>query len=150
MKPLSSKLSSNANSKFVLDERLISDTYFITNLSLCSILLMNDAQYPWIIAVPRRNKIKEIYELNSRDQLLLLREINLIAEIIKSKFKSDKINIGAMGNIVPQLHIHIVGRKENDPAWPAPVWGFGTPLTYEKKNADEIIINLINKLQTFP
>ena len=150
MKPLSSKHPSNANSKFVLDERLISDTYFITNLSLCSILLMNDARYPWIIAVPRRNRIKEIYELKSRDQLLLLREINLMAEIIKSKFKSDKINIGAMGNIVPQLHIHIVGRKENDPAWPAPVWGFGTPLTYEKKNADEIIINLINELQTSP
>jgi len=111
---------------------------------------MNDARYPWIIAVPRRNKIKEIYELKSRDQLLLLREINLMAEIIKSKFKSDKINIGAMGNIVPQLHIHIVGRKENDPAWPAPVWGFGAPLTYEKKNADEIIINLINELQTSP
>ena len=111
---------------------------------------MNDARYPWIIAVPRRNKIREIYELKSRDQLLLLREINLMAEIIKSKFKSDKINIGAMGNIVPQLHIHIVGRKENDPAWPAPVWGFGTPLTYEKKNADEIIINLINELQTSP
>ena len=69
---------------------------------------MNDARYPWIIAVPRRNKIKEIYELTSRDQLLLLREINLMAEIIKSKFKSDKINIGAMGNIVPQKESEIL------------------------------------------
>ncbi|MAV87466.1 MAG: hypothetical protein CMM67_04400 [Rhodospirillaceae bacterium] len=146
MKTFSPKYQPNKNSKFVLDQRLINDTYFITNLSLCSVLLMNDSRYPWIIAVPRRNKIKEIYELKSTDQSLLLREINLLAKTIKSKFKSDKINIGAIGNIVPQLHIHIVGRKENDPAWPAPVWGFGTSLTYEKKNADNIITAFINEL----
>ena len=146
MKSLSSKHPPNANREFVLDQTLINDTYFVTNLSLCSVLLMNDSRYPWIIAVPRKNKIREIYELKSNEQLLLLREINLLAEIINSKFNADKINIGAIGNIVPQLHIHIVGRKENDPAWPAPVWGFSPALPYEKKNADRIIRNLINEL----
>ena len=146
MKSLSSKHPPNANREFVLDQRLINDTYFVTNLSLCSVLLMNDSRYPWIIAVPRKNKIREIYELKSSEQLLLLREINLLAEIINSKFNADKINIGAIGNIVPQLHIHIVGRKENDPAWPAPVWGFSPALPCEKKNADRIIRNLINEL----
>ena len=143
---LSSKHPPNANREFVLDQRLINDTYFVTNLSLCSVLLMNDSRYPWIIAVPRKNEIREIYELKSSEQLLLLREINLLAEIINGKFNADKINIGSIGNIVPQLHIHIVGRKENDPAWPAPVWGFSPALAYEEKNAAKIIINLINEL----
>jgi diadenosine tetraphosphate (Ap4A) HIT family hydrolase len=103
---------------FTIDERLITSSTKITELELSTLFLKNDATYPWLILVPRANNISEIYQLNSKDQKILMHEINRVSLIIKDIFKPEKINIGSLGNIVSQLHIHLIGRYSNDPTWP--------------------------------
>ncbi len=108
---------------FKLDERLESDTAGILSLRLSLVLLMNDGDYPWLVLVPKREGVREIYELSPDDRAILMEEITAASKAIMDIFKPDKINIGSLGNIVPQLHIHVVGRKKGDKAWPGPVWG---------------------------
>lgn len=93
------------------------------SFSLSCLLLMNDATYPWFILVPQRDGISEIYQLQELDQVLLARESSYLARQLAQGFKADKMNIAALGNVVPQLHVHHIVRYHNDPAWPAPVWG---------------------------
>lgn len=107
---------------FTIDERLITSSTKITELELSTLFLKNDATYPWLILVPRANNISEIYQLNSKDQKILMHEINRVSLIIKDIFKPEKINIGSLGNIVSQLHIHLIGRYSNDPTWPHGIW----------------------------
>lgn len=109
--------------EFELHPRLAGDCIPLGELPLCTLLLMNDAQYPWCILVPRRAGIREIYELNEDDQIALLRESSLLGRALIQAFGGTKLNIGALGNVVPQLHVHHIVRFEHDPAWPAPVWG---------------------------
>ena len=108
---------------FELHPRLAADTIEIGQLSLCRILLMNDANYPWLILVPQRPGLREIYELKHEDQIQLIHESSHIAHLMAVHFKADKMNIAALGNFVPQLHIHHIARYTHDPAWPAPVFG---------------------------
>lgn len=108
---------------FELDARLAADTLPFGDFPLCRILLMNDAQYPWWILVPRRVGVREIYELNDTDQNQLLRESVLFSRALMQAYSGEKLNVAALGNVVPQLHIHHVVRFRGDPAWPAPVWG---------------------------
>lgn len=108
---------------FVLDPRLVEDTVVIGDFSLCRLLLSNDSNYPWFILVPRRVGVSELFQLEPTDQLQLWQETNALAQLLSESFKADKLNVGALGNVVSQLHMHVIVRFRNDIAWPAPVWG---------------------------
>ncbi|RMV94693.1 hypothetical protein ALP01_02966 [Pseudomonas caricapapayae] len=108
---------------FVLDSRLQQDTLAIGDFPLCRLLLSNDSHYPWFILVPRRADISEVFQLSAADQSQLWQETSTLAKVLKEVFDADKINIAALGNVVSQLHMHVIVRKRDDAAWPAPVWG---------------------------
>ena len=108
---------------FGLHERLAADTVVLGDFALCRLLLMNDAQYPGFILVPRRAGAREIYQLDEQDQQALLRESAALSRAAMDAFRGDKLNVAALGNVVPQLHVHHVVRHAGDPAWPRPVWG---------------------------
>ncbi len=110
---------------FVLDPRLAADTVAVTSLPLCEVLLMNDARYPWLILVPRRAGLVEITDLGAGEQTRLWQEVNRASAALRAVAPCDKLNLGALGNIVRQLHVHLVARREGDAAWPGPVWGNG-------------------------
>lgn len=103
---------------------------------------MLDANYPWFILVPDREGISEIYQLSQADQMQLLHESSYLAEVISNAFEADKINIAALGNVVPQLHVHHIVRYRNDTAWPAPVWGKAPPKEYAPGEQEQIIAKL--------
>ena len=117
---------------FQLDERLAADTIELGDLTLCRVLLMNDAQYPWIILVPRREGVREIFELSDSDQQQLLRESSAVSQAMADHFKAEKMNVAALGNMVPQLHIHHIARFSSDAAWPKPVWGVHPAKAYDE------------------
>ncbi len=108
---------------FVLDSRLQQDTFVLGDLPLSRVLLSNDARYPWFILVPRRDDVSEVFQLGAEDQQALWAETALLGEVLKDAFKADKINIATLGNVVSQLHMHVIVRYRADDAWPAPVWG---------------------------
>lgn len=108
---------------FALDPRLQQDTLPIGDFPLCRLLLMNDAHYPWFILVPRRAAVSELFELNSLDQQALWQESVGLARVLKDAFTADKINLATLGNVVSQLHMHVIVRYRQDATWPAPVWG---------------------------
>jgi len=108
---------------FELHPKLRADTFAVGDFPLGRLLLMNDAQYPWFILVPRRAGAREIYELAEADQAQLLRESSALSRALMRAFRGDKLNVAALGNVVPQLHVHHIVRYQGDPAWPAPVWG---------------------------
>ena len=108
---------------FELDARLQQDTLMLGDLPLCRLLLMNDANYPWFILVPRREAVSELFQLDAADQAALWAETTRLAELLKDGFSGDKMNIATLGNVVSQLHMHVVVRHRTDSAWPAPVWG---------------------------
>ncbi|SJN09992.1 Diadenosine tetraphosphate (Ap4A) hydrolase and other HIT family hydrolases [Halomonas citrativorans] len=116
---------------FTLDQRLDTDTFPIADLPLCRVLLMNDARYPWVILVPRLNNISEVFELSETDQAQLWQEATQLGSVMKTLFEGDKLNIATLGNVVKQLHIHVVVRHQADATWPAPVWGNGSAEPYE-------------------
>ncbi len=108
---------------FELDPRLQQDTLPVGDFPLCRLLLMNDAQYPWFVLVPRREEIVEVFQLDVEDQRTFWQETTELAEILKDTFGADKMNVAALGNEVSQLHMHVIVRRHGDPAWPAPIWG---------------------------
>ena len=121
--------------EFTLDPRLAHDTGFIADWKLCRVLLMNDARFPWLVLVPRVAGASELFDLDQATAALAVAEITRASTALKTWARADKINIGALGNIVPQLHIHVVARKAGDAAWPGPVWGAGVAKPYEDLNA---------------
>ena len=127
---------------FELHPQLDKDTFLIGKLALCQVLLMNERQFPWLILVPQRSFIREIYELNENDQTALHEESVAISKILISHFAGDKLNVAAIGNIVPQLHIHHIVRFEHDIVWPKPVWGHITAKTYTKSQKDRLVSTL--------
>lgn len=122
---------------FTLHERLAADTVALTDWPLCRVLLMNDASYPWLILVPRRPGLKEFHDLAAPDLALATAEICRASRALQSRVAPDKINIGALGNMVPQLHIHVIARFRDDPAWPGPVWGARPAVPYESGELQE-------------
>ena len=108
---------------FALDSRLQQDTLTIGDFPLCRLLLSNDANYPWFILVPRRDDISELFQLDVADQQQLWLETTALAELLKDLFDADKMNVATLGNVVSQMHMHVIVRKRDDAAWPAPVWG---------------------------
>ena len=134
---------------FQLDSKLNHDTYFVSDLDLCRLLIMNDSNYPWFILVPRRLNITEIYQLSNEDRFQLGYETNFISEILANYFKADKMNIAALGNIVSQLHIHIIVRKKTDLLWPETIWGKKSPLFYSKEDIENTISIIKNLLTNY-
>lgn len=116
--------------RFTLHHRLQEDTVEIIRLKLSRVLLMNESSFPWIVLVPEREGVQEVYELCIEDRTVLIEEIAAASEIIQQLYSPDKINIGALGNLVSQLHIHVIGRFRTDRAWPGPVWGTGPAKPY--------------------
>lgn len=108
---------------FTLDARLQQDTLPVGDFPLCRLLLMNDAHYPWFILVPRREAVSELFQLDGEEQQTLWRETTWLAEKLKDTFAADKMNVATLGNVVSQLHMHVIVRRRDDAAWPAPVWG---------------------------
>ena len=123
---------------FELDSRLQNDTIFIGDFSLCRLLLMNDSTYPWFILVPRRKDMAELYQLDELDLQECWQESALLGRWMAMTFEFDKLNIGALGNVVQQLHLHHVGRSTTDPTWPGPVWGQHPPKPYVASEIERI------------
>lgn len=128
---------------FTLDQRLQQDTVLLGDFPLCRLLLMNDANYPWFILVPRRDEVSELFQLDAQEQQQLWRESTELAEVLKYTFKADKMNVATLGNVVSQLHMHVIVRRKDDPAWPAPVWGKHPAKAY----SDEQVAALRDKLR---
>jgi diadenosine tetraphosphate (Ap4A) HIT family hydrolase len=115
---------------FRLHPQLAADTEAVAELPLSTVRLMNDSRFPWLILVPRRPEIRELHELSERDRAVLVEEVALASRVLARATGADKINVGALGNMVPQLHVHAVARFRNDEAWPGPVWGTGERRPY--------------------
>lgn len=115
---------------FTLHPQLAADTHVVGDLPVCRVLLMNDSRYVWLIVVPKRQGIKELTDLPQQDVEALWPEILQVHEAVRGLANPDKMNIGALGNMVPQLHIHVVARTKADPAWPKPVWGHSPAVPY--------------------
>jgi diadenosine tetraphosphate (Ap4A) HIT family hydrolase len=128
--------------KFLLHPRLAADSFTLGDLPLCRLLLMNDAHYPWFILVPRREGAREIYLLDEADQRQLWRESALLSAAAMEAFAGEKLNVAALGNVVPQLHVHHVVRYERDVTWPSPVWGRHSPRPYADAERAERIATL--------
>ena len=107
---------------FKIDKKFLKSSHHITDLKLCSIRLHDNSKFPWLILIPKRNKVTDISDLKPKDQILLIKEIVYVSKIMKKLFKTSKLNVEKIGNIVPQLHIHIIARYKKDNTWPLPVW----------------------------
>ncbi len=131
-----------ADTGFGLDPRLAMDTVFVADWQLCRVLLMDDARFPWLILVPRRPGLVELDDLDEDGATLLMHEIRRAMQMLRGVVGCDKLNVGALGNIVRQLHVHVVARREGDAAWPGPVWGSGTTRRYPESERDALLARL--------
>lgn len=129
--------------EFKLHNMLVKDCFEIYELPLCKVLLMNDSQYPWFILVPKVDDVVDIYELEWEQQLQFLNESSLLSEVLMGIFKGKKLNVAALGNMCPQLHVHHIVRFKEDAAWPNPVWGASPAVPY----TDEEKVKIISDVQ---
>jgi len=132
--------------QFDLNPRLEGDSYPVTDLGLCAVRLMKDANYPWVLMVPRKSDLIEIIDLDARDRGLLIEEIAAVSAALKQATDCEKLNVGALGNQVSQLHVHVIARFRDDAAWPGPIWGAVPPEPYEQDKADQLITALKSAL----
>jgi diadenosine tetraphosphate (Ap4A) HIT family hydrolase len=128
---------------FELHTQLDKDTVPIGDLALCRVLLMNDANYPWLILVPRRAATSEIFQLTALDQQQLMQEVSAVSAALAAHYRADKINVAALGNVVPQLHVHVIARYQDDAAWPRPVWGAAVARAY----AEDMLVATVEELR---
>ena len=124
---------------FQLDSRLDADTIPVGDLALSSVLLLNDARFPWFVLVPRIAGLSELTDLSEEQSAQLMQEIRIATKVMLALSQPDKVNVGALGNIVTQLHVHVIGRFRSDPAWPGPVWGHGSRTPYPDHAASALI-----------
>ena len=127
---------------FKLNKKFLKSSHHITDFQLCNIRLNDNSKFPWLILIPKRNKITDISDLNSKDQILLMKEIVYVSKIMKKLFKTSKLNVEKIGNMVPQLHIHIIARSKKDSSWPLSVW-----VVKGKSYSKLALKNLIEKLR---
>ena len=127
---------------FQLDPRLQSDTTFIGRLPLSQVLLMNDSRYPWVILVPARNDVFELYHLSEADRLQLAKESSWVLEKMADHYAAKSMNVAALGNVVAQLHVHHIARFTDDPAWPGPVWGHSPAVPYTPAQLEQRVHEL--------
>ena len=123
-------MNADPETHFELDPRLAKDTIQVATWNLCEVRLMDDARFPWLVLVPRRAGVFELDDLDETDRTRLMHEIQRAMKTLRAVVDCDKLNVGALGNIVRQLHVHVVARRKDDPAWPGPVWGHGTAQAY--------------------
>lgn len=128
-----------ATAGFELDPRIDRDTEPLMWLGLCELRVLDDCRWPWLMLVPQRPGAVEIHDLTPLDQTMLVFEADMVAKALKSVTGCHKINTGALGNVVPQLHLHIIARNEGDPNWPGPVWGFGQREPYRREDLHRFI-----------
>ena len=133
-------------SDWSLHSQLKKDTIDIGDLPLCKVLVIKDAHYPWLLLVPRRPNAVEIIDLDEVAQAQLMTEISRVAKALKEVTQCDKLNIAALGNLVPQLHVHVIARRSNDAAWPRPVWGVMPPLPHDAGEVQNFISALRRKI----
>lgn len=126
-------MTQSQDQNYQLHERLAADTISLGRSSLCEVRLMNDQTWPWVLLVPAFAGIREIYELNAEQQQVLMQESTALSRGMMEVFCGDKMNVAALGNMVPQLHLHHIVRFEGDPAWPGPVWGKQPPVPYDEE-----------------
>lgn len=138
--------SEPAAADWSLHPQLARDTHPVGDLPLCRVLLIDDANYPWVLLVPRRAGIVEIIDLPQSQQIELMGEIAQASRVMKAMTGCQKINVAALGNVVPQLHVHVVARGRNDPAWPKPVWGTVPPVAYGKTALASRVADLRERL----
>jgi len=138
-----------SDSSFTLHKQLEADCEFIIDLALCRVLLLNDSNYPWALLVPRVSDATEVFLLPHADQIQITKESAMLGNAMNNLFKPDKMNIAALGNMVPQLHIHHIARYKNDAAWPAPIWGVAHSLPYTDESR-QLRIDSIRKELTAP
>ncbi|MDR6233027.1 HIT family protein [Pseudomonas oryzihabitans] len=124
---------------FQLDSRLAGDTLEVASLRLCRVLLLNDRRYDWLVLVPHREGVTEFLDLAPDDQQQLWQEVTLVAQVLRNAQPGYKLNVGALGNVVRQLHVHLVLRCEEDPAWPGPVWGHSPREPYADEAGQEAV-----------
>ena len=129
-----------SSTAFALDPRLAADTHRVGDLALSRVLLFDDARFPWLVLVPRQSGLRDLIDLPHDDQHQLLDEINRCAHVLHALDKPDKLNIAALGNVVAQLHVHVIARTMRDAAWPRPVWGVGERVAYD---ADTLRLRLL-------
>ena len=134
------------NSAWSPHAQLKNDTIDIGDLPLSRVLVIKDANYPWLLLVPRREDVREIIDLDEVEQAQLMTEINRVARALKDVTKCDKLNIAALGNAVPQLHVHVIARRTSDVAWPRPVWGVAPPLGHDAAEVQHFISALRRKI----
>ncbi|NDE91407.1 MAG: HIT domain-containing protein [Alphaproteobacteria bacterium] len=127
---------------YQLPEQLKKTTYVIAEFELSTLLLMNDKRFPWVMLVPRRKDVRDLIDLLPGEQAVLLDEINRVAVFVKRYFKAQNLNIAALGNVLPILHVHIIARFNTDAAWPNAVWGMGQAVPYSDDEAQKIIANM--------
>jgi diadenosine tetraphosphate (Ap4A) HIT family hydrolase len=137
---------SDRAANWALDPLLARDTTPIGDLPLCRALLINDANYPWLLLVPRRDATVEITDLDYIEQQQLMSEMSHAATTLKALTGCDKINVAALGNVVAQLHVHIIARSHGDAAWPKPVWNVASPKDYHPRERDQLIASLQQQL----
>ncbi|MDT0619220.1 HIT family protein [Salinisphaera sp. P385] len=133
---------------FALHPRLAADTSPVVDLALSRVLLMDDARYPWLILVPMRPGLREIYDLVADDQATLWQEVTRVGEILMRATGGDKLNVAALGNQVPQLHMHVIARRTDDAVWPGPVWGVGQAETRDMRVRDALVKSLREALSS--
>lgn len=124
---------------FRIDPRLAEDTIFVADWALCRVLLMDDAQFPWLVLVPRRTGLAELDDLDEHDLAGLMQETRQAMRVLRGVVACDKLNVGAIGNIVRQLHVHVVARRQDDAAWPRTVWGHGPAHHYVPEARDKLV-----------
>lgn len=132
--------------RFTLDARLEADSTLVTVTGLCQLRLMNDARWPWLLLVPQRHGVSEIFDLTPLDQTVLTFETALAGKALKQVTDCEKINVAALGNQVPQLHVHVVARFTDDPAWPGPVWGVAGGKPYGEERRQTLIESVLSAL----
>ncbi|MDF1748924.1 MAG: HIT domain-containing protein [Alphaproteobacteria bacterium] len=131
---------------FELHPQLAADTYLVGQTALCQVLLSKDARYPWLILVPHQPDLRELHDLSAADQAQLMAEITHISAAMQKAWTADKVNVAALGNMVPQLHIHIIMRYRDDVAWPGPIWGVGTAQDYSDAALSDALTKAANCL----
>ncbi|CDZ35894.1 Hit1 protein [Neorhizobium galegae bv. officinalis] len=133
-------------SEFELDGRIARDSDLVSVLTLCQLRIQNDSRWPWLVLVPQRAGMTEIFDLSPAEQARLSVEVNRVAAALKTVTGATKINVGALGNIVRQLHVHVIARFEGDPNWPGPIWGFGQSVPYGGQQKQDFLNKLVEAL----
>ena len=132
--------------EFELNSRLLRESTFVTKLTLSQVRLNNDSRFPWLILVPEIAGLKELHEIPEEHQTIVHKEMNFCSTVLQKFTSAEKMNVAALGNLVPQLHIHVIARKHNDSAWPQPVWSAGDAKPYEKKSLVKLAEELKDRL----